>query len=72
MGIWERPPAHLLDAIEAEFSFDPPREHGYDAVSATSALLEGKAKVFLGMGGSFVWAMPDTLVVEEAMGRAPT
>jgi formate dehydrogenase major subunit len=70
MGIWERPPARFLDAIEAEFGFDPPREHGYDAVAATTALLEGRAKVFFGMGGNFVSAMPDTLVVEQAMAKA--
>jgi molybdopterin-dependent oxidoreductase alpha subunit len=70
MGIWERPPARFLDAIEREFGFDPPREHGFDAVHATSALLEGRATVFFGMGGNFVSAMPDTLVVEEAMSRA--
>jgi molybdopterin-dependent oxidoreductase alpha subunit len=70
MGIWERPPARFLDALEAEFGFDPPREHGYDAVHAATALLEGRAKVFFGMGGNFVSAMPDTLVVEEAMARA--
>ena len=28
MGIWERPPQHFLDALQAEFGFDPPREHG--------------------------------------------
>ena len=28
MGIWERPPAHFLDALQKEFGFDPPREHG--------------------------------------------
>lgn len=70
MGIWERPQAWFLDALEAEFGFEPPREHGYDAVSATTALLEGRAKVFFGMGGNFVSAMPDTLVVERAMAGA--
>ena len=32
MGIWERPPAHFLDALHGEFGFDPPREHGFDTV----------------------------------------
>ena len=31
MGIWERPPAHFLDALQKEFDFDPPRDHGIDA-----------------------------------------
>ena len=32
MGIWERPPEHFLDALQKEFGFDPPREHGLDTV----------------------------------------
>ncbi len=32
MGIWEKPPAHFLDALQEEFGFDPPREHGFDTV----------------------------------------
>ena len=38
MGIWERPPAHFLDALQKEFGFDPPREHGLDTVNAIRAL----------------------------------
>ena len=41
MGIWERPPAHFLDALEKEFGFDPPREHGLDTVDAIRALRDG-------------------------------
>ena len=44
MGIWERPPQHFLDALQAEFGFDPPREHGYDTVDAIRALRDGKAR----------------------------
>ena len=54
MGIWERPPQHFLDAIQAEFGFDPPREHGLDTVESIRALRDGKAKVFIAMGGNFV------------------
>ena len=28
MGIWERPKPAFLDALQQEFGFDPPREHG--------------------------------------------
>ena len=31
MGIWEKSPDTFLDALQAEFGFDPPREHGLDA-----------------------------------------
>ncbi len=66
MGIWEKPPAHFLDALQKEFGFDPPREHGLDTVKAIEALRDGTAKVFLGMGGNFVSAAPDTEVTEQA------
>ncbi len=70
MGIWEKVPDHFLDAIRDEYGFEPPREHGLDTVDAIRALRDGKAKVFMGMGGNFVSAAPDTIVTEEAMERA--
>ncbi|MCY7396108.1 MAG: FdhF/YdeP family oxidoreductase [Nocardioides sp.] len=70
MGIWERAPGHFLDALHDEFGFEPPREHGYDAVAAVKALRDGKAKVFFAMGGNFTSAMSDTSVTEDAMRRA--
>ena len=70
MGIWERVPDHFLDAIRDEFGFEPPREHGYDVVAAIRALRDGKARVFMGMGGNFVGATPDTEVTEAAMRNA--
>ncbi|MCW2798029.1 FdhF/YdeP family oxidoreductase [Nocardioides sp.] len=70
MGIWERAPEHFLDALRDEFGFDPPREHGYDSVAAIKALRDGDAKVFLGLGGNFVSAAPDTSVTEDAMRAA--
>ena len=62
MGIWERPPEHFLDALQAEFGFDPPREHGFDTVDSIRALRDGQAHVFIGLGGNFVHAAPDTEV----------
>ncbi|NMH90719.1 FdhF/YdeP family oxidoreductase [Pseudonocardia bannensis] len=70
MGIWERAPESFLDALGAEFGFEPPRAHGLDAVAAVRALRDGKAKVFLGMGGNFVAAMSDTEVTEAALRSA--
>ncbi|MEU0442770.1 FdhF/YdeP family oxidoreductase [Streptomyces sp. NPDC006186] len=70
MGIFERPSAAFLDALESEFGFAPPRHHGYDTVRAIRALRDGDAKVFFAMGGNFVSASPDTDVTEAAMRRA--
>ncbi len=60
MGIYEKPPTALLDNLKKVFHFDPPREHGYDTVSAIEAMYENRAKVFFGMGGNFLSATPDT------------
>ncbi len=67
MGIWERPPASFLDSLQKEFGFDPPREHGHDTVDSIRALRDGTAHFFLGLGGNFVQAVPDTDVIVEAM-----
>lgn len=70
MGIFERPAPAFLDALEKEFGFAPPREHGLDVVRAIRALRDGEAKVFFAMGGNFVSATPDTDVTEAAVRRA--
>ncbi|MFF7632792.1 FdhF/YdeP family oxidoreductase [Kitasatospora sp. NPDC008050] len=67
MGIFERPAAAFLDALEREFGFQPPREHGLDAVESIRAMRDGRVKVFFAMGGNFVAATPDTEVTEAAM-----
>ncbi|WP_405732301.1 FdhF/YdeP family oxidoreductase [Streptomyces sp. NBC_01537] len=70
MGIFERPAPAFLDALEKEFGFAPPREHGYDVVRSIRALRDGDAKVFFAMGGNFVAASPDTDATEAAMRKA--
>ncbi|MEN1971060.1 FdhF/YdeP family oxidoreductase [Luteimonas sp. MJ204] len=60
MMIWERPPAAFLDRLQDVFGFQPPREEGYDTVGAIEAMIDGRAKVFFGMGGNFAVATPDS------------
>lgn len=69
MGIWERPPAWFLDALADEFGFEPPREHGLDSVEGVRAMRDGRARVFMALGGNFVRAMSDSLVTEAALRR---
>lgn len=69
MGIWEKPPAAFLDALRREFGFDPPRRHGYDTVEAIEAMHAGRVRVFVGLGGNFLHAAPDTAVTAEALRR---
>ncbi|MEX5303999.1 FdhF/YdeP family oxidoreductase [Kocuria sabuli] len=67
MGIWEQMPPAFLDALGEEFSFDPPRGHGVDAVEAVRQMRDGKIKLFLALGGNFTAAMSDTAATEAAM-----
>ena len=67
MGIWEKPKHEFLDNLEKEFSFKAPRKHGFDVVDAIEAMHKNKAKVFLGMGGNFISATPDTEFTADAL-----
>ncbi len=67
MGIWEKPKPQFLDNLKKEFNFEPPRVHGFDVVEAIEAMHENKAKVFIGMGGNFISATPDTEFTAEAL-----
>ena len=69
MGIWEKMPDAFLDALQAEFGFRPPREHGWDTVDSIRAMRDGKVDVFFALGGNFVAAAPDSRVTEAAMAR---
>ncbi|MGW0057007.1 FdhF/YdeP family oxidoreductase [Nocardia nova] len=67
MGIWEKMPESFLDALDSEFGITAPREHGWDTVDSIRAMRDGRARVFVGMGGNFVSATPDTEVTEAAL-----
>ena len=67
MGVWEQMSDSFLDALQAEFRFDPPREHGADSLKTVTGLQNGDIKVFFAMGGNFVAAISDTAVAEAAM-----
>ncbi|MEZ3160542.1 FdhF/YdeP family oxidoreductase [Microbacterium sp. BWT-B31] len=69
MGIYEKPSDAFLDALDAEFAFAAPRDHGFDTVEAIRAMRDGRARVFMAMGGNFVSATPDTHVTEAALGN---
>ncbi len=67
MGIYEKPSNDFLDAIQNTYSFNPPRNHGYDVVECIHAMHEGKVNVFMAMGGNFLSATPDTTFTAEAL-----
>ncbi|HEV7167313.1 MAG TPA: FdhF/YdeP family oxidoreductase [Micrococcaceae bacterium] len=67
MGIFERMPESFHDALDKEFAFASPRKHGFDTVAAIAAMRDGRARFFMGMGGNFVRATPDSAVTEAAL-----
>ncbi|MBX3203469.1 MAG: FdhF/YdeP family oxidoreductase [Labilithrix sp.] len=69
MGVWEKMPDAFLDRLGAEFGFEPPRAHGKDTVDTIRAMLAGEVKVFVGLGGNFLSATPDTERTAEALRR---
>ncbi|MGW1042966.1 FdhF/YdeP family oxidoreductase [Streptomyces sp. NPDC002547] len=66
-GIDHRPTAEFLDRLAEVCRIDPPREHGLDTVGTIQAMLRGDVKVFVGMGGNFAMAAPDTPVTWAAL-----
>ena len=67
MGIWEKPKKSFLENLEKEFHFNAPKKHGYDVVNAIEAMHDKKVKVFIGMGGNFLSATPDTEYTARAL-----
>ncbi|MDR9803112.1 FdhF/YdeP family oxidoreductase [Rhizobium hidalgonense] len=67
VGINEQPADEFLDALEKHFRFAVPREHGHNVLAAIGAMLDGSAEAFIGLGGNFARATPDSTLVEKAL-----
>ncbi len=67
VGINERPPVAFLDALEKEFGFNVPREPGHNVLGAIGAMLDGSAQAFIGLGGNFARATPDSPLISKAL-----
>ncbi|MFE7121784.1 FdhF/YdeP family oxidoreductase, partial [Streptomyces sp. NPDC057654] len=66
-GIDHRPTAAFLDRLAEVCGIEPPREHGLDTVGTIEAMRGGAVKVFVGMGGNFALAAPDTEATYAAL-----
>ncbi|WPR73851.1 FdhF/YdeP family oxidoreductase [Algoriphagus sp. NG3] len=67
VGIMHYVSKELNAAIKKTFGFDPPAHEGLDVVKAIPAMHEGKAKVFIGLGGNFASAASDTEYTAQAL-----
>jgi len=68
-GIDHRPAPEFLDRLSQVCGIDAPREHGLDTVRVIGAMARGEVKVFVGMGGNFALAAPDTAHTYGALRR---
>ena len=67
MGIWEKPSATFLDALQKNYDFEVPREYGYDSIETIHAMAQGQVKVMFALGGNFYRATPDHTATEQAL-----
>ncbi len=67
VGINERPADAFLDSLEQHFGLPMPRRHGHNVLAAIRAMRDGTSKAFIGLGGNFLRATPDTPVVAKAL-----
>ena len=67
VGITEKPSEDFLKRLEQVFGFTPPQGHGHDAVNAMQAMVEGKSKALICLGGNFAVALPDPALCFAAM-----
>jgi formate dehydrogenase major subunit len=67
VGINEKPTGTFLDALEKEFGVRMPRRHGHNVLGAIGAMLDGSSKAFIGLGGNFARATPDSALIAKAL-----
>lgn len=66
VGITEKPELVPLDRLARQYNFEPPREKGRDTVGTCEGALKGSVKAFIGLGGNFIRAIPDSVRIERA------
>jgi molybdopterin-dependent oxidoreductase alpha subunit len=59
VGITEIPNAALIDGMERAFGFRPIADKGHNAVEAIEAIIEGRSKALICLGGNLAVAMAD-------------
>jgi molybdopterin-dependent oxidoreductase alpha subunit len=66
VGITEKPELAPLDKLAELYNFEPPRKKGLNTVEACEAIIAGEVKAFIGLGGNFIRAVPETEAMEAA------
>ncbi|YAL84415.1 FdhF/YdeP family oxidoreductase [Dermacoccaceae bacterium W4C1] len=66
-GVNHRPTEAFLQRLDEVCGITSPRHHGLDTVKTMEAMNSGAVKVFVGMGGNFVLAAPDTAYTSQGL-----
>ncbi|NOG71760.1 FdhF/YdeP family oxidoreductase [Roseicella sp. DB1501] len=69
VGITEKPKLVPLDTLAKQYGFTPPQETGMNTVEACEGIIDGRVRAFLGLGGNFLRAVPETAAMEAAWPR---
>ncbi|KZL18731.1 Formate dehydrogenase H [Pseudovibrio axinellae] len=67
MGVSSSPQESFLESLEQVFNFEVLKDDGAGAAATVKLMNENKVRIFLGLGGNFTRAAPDTDLTEEAM-----
>ena len=71
VGITEKPELAPLDKLKEQYGFEPPRAKGMNTVEACEAILARKVPAFVALGGNFLRAVPETVLMEAAWREIP-
>lgn len=66
VGVGEKSSHMPADKLRALFGIEPPNEEGLNAVHACDAILDGRVKAMIMLGGNLVRALPDSARMEKA------
>ncbi len=69
VGISEKPELVPLDKLEAQFGFTAPRRKGLNTIEACEGIVDGSVRAFVGLGGNFLRAVPDTATMTPAWAK---
>ena len=71
VGITEKPELAPLDQLKEQYGFEPPRDEGLTTVDACEAIIRHELQAFIGLGGNFLRAVPETRLMEAAWRALP-
>jgi molybdopterin-dependent oxidoreductase alpha subunit len=69
VGISEKAKLVPLDKLAELYGFAPPQWDGLSTVGSCEAILKGRVRAFIGLGGNFLRAVPDRSLMEPAWAK---